>query len=105
MAIILITGSAPAVGAEHSNAALVTNKGDLSFILRGNTTSGTGAARVRILGGHETGKLTELLVFDLTLSSTETIGGDSVTAYYPILSAEIVSISGTGATVTATMGE
>lgn len=77
-----------------------------SFLVWGQTTSGAGAAQVQIeFSNSRTGPFVTGIIFNLTLSdSSVEADGETTDAPWVYVRANIVSVSGTGASLSVTMG-
>lgn len=103
MSAVILSATAPTIGATITNPAQTTRKGNVSFIANGLTTSGTGLASGKIQGSHDGVAWVDLLFWSISLSVTAATDGGGVTNYYPYLRATCDAISGTGAAVTITV--
>ena len=75
-----------------------------AFQVYGAVSASTGAAEVRIDGSNDGTHWEALGTVTLTLGTTDTSGGFAGNAPWPFLRAYVVSISGTDAEVSATVG-
>lgn len=77
-----------------------------SFLVFGQTTSGSGAAQVQIeFSNSRSGPFVTGIIFNLTLSdSSVEADGETTDAPWVYARANVISISGTGASLSVTMG-
>lgn len=96
---LLSAATAPATG-----AWVATNAGAFSVLASGLTTAGTGAATVTVEASHDGTTPVLLATISLTLGTTITADSFGSVVPYSKVRAKLVTISGTGAAVTCTLG-
>lgn len=97
----LLNATVAGLGAAFEATAAVDER---TFQATGSTSSGTGAASVAILVSNDGVGWITLATISLSLSSTPATDGFASDARWKFTKAQLVSISGTGAAVTVTMG-
>ena len=87
------------------------SKSPRTFQAEGSTTAGAGAAQLKLWGSNlqnpsvaSTADWALLATIDLTLATTKAGGGAAIDSSWTHLMVEVVSISGTGASVNAYLG-
>lgn len=78
--------------------------GKRTFQATGTTTSGSGAATVKIQVSNDASNWLDLATISLTLSTTAASDGLAADAPWGYVRANVTAISGTGASVTVRMG-
>lgn len=94
---VAVTGPGP--------TTVLRSSGDLAtFQVVGGTTAGAGAVSVNIEVSNDGANWMTVGAVSLVLSTTASSDGFVSTTVWPYTRANVVSISGTGASVSATMG-